>query len=72
MEKLFGKEVVEMLGGLHESNGVKVMCSQNLGALKYVGDSQGKVTKVVLEGGEEIETDMVVVGAGTELNVEMA
>jgi len=26
----------------------------------------------VLEGGEEIETDMVVVGAGTELNVEIA
>jgi 3-phenylpropionate/trans-cinnamate dioxygenase ferredoxin reductase component len=71
MERYFGYDVGNMLLGEHEKNGAKVYINVNVFKLKYVGDSDGKVTKVVLENGYEIPADLVVVGAGNIINTEL-
>ena len=40
--------------------------------LKYEGDSEGNVKKVVLKNGYEIPADLVVVGAGAVMNTDLA
>ena len=64
MEKYFGYDVGAMLLTEHERNGAKVYCNVKLEDIKYVGDKDGKVKKVVLPNGYEIPADLVVVGAG--------
>lgn len=64
MEPQLGYDVGAMLMHEHYKNGAKVYVKANLHALKYVGDKDGNVKKVILEGGYEIPADLVVVGAG--------
>ena len=72
MERQFGPDVGAMLLHEHEKNGAKVHVNANVFKLKYEGDEEGKVKKVVLEGGEEIAADLVIVGAGIIPNTELA
>ena len=72
MEKHFGYDVGAMLLHEHEKNGAKVYINANVSKLKYEGDKDGKVKKVVLEDGREIPADLVIVGAGIIPNTELA
>ncbi len=59
-EATLGPEVGALFRRLHESHGVKF----KLGSIVYRFEGNHKVEAVVLDSGERIETDMVVVGAG--------
>lgn len=72
MDRYFGYDVGAMILGEHEKNGAKVYCGVNVFNLKYVGDKDGNVKKVVLENGYEIDADLVVVGAGNIINTDIA
>mmetsp|Transcript_14883 Transcript_14883/g.25352 ORF Transcript_14883/g.25352 Transcript_14883/m.25352 type:complete len:264 (+) Transcript_14883:1244-2035(+) len=72
LERYFGFDVGASILNQHEKNGAKVYIGVNLFNLKYEGDSQGRVTKVVLENGYEIPADLVVVGAGNIPNIQLA
>jgi NADPH-dependent 2,4-dienoyl-CoA reductase/sulfur reductase-like enzyme len=56
----------------HEKNGAKVYINANVFKLKYVGDSEGNVKKVILENGYEIPADLVIIGAGAIPNTDLA
>lgn len=68
VEPLLGYDVGAMLMHEHYMNGAKVYIKANLHNLKFVGDKDGKVKKVILDDGHEIPADLVVVGAGTVPN----
>jgi len=72
MERQFGEEVGAMILNEHRNNGAKVTVNANVFKLKYVGNEEGKVEKVVLEDGTEIPADLVIVGAGIIPNTEIA
>jgi len=72
MERIFGYDVGAMLLTEHERNGAKVYINRDVMNIKYSGDKDGNVTSVVLENGYELKADLVVVGAGIELNTELA
>ena len=72
MERQFGYEVGSMILHEHEKNGAKVYINANVFNLKYVGDSEGNVKKVILENGYEIPADLVIVGAGAIPNTGLA
>jgi NADPH-dependent 2,4-dienoyl-CoA reductase/sulfur reductase-like enzyme/nitrite reductase/ring-hydroxylating ferredoxin subunit len=59
-ESTLGPEVGALFRRLHEEHGVKF----KLGSMVYRIEGTSKVDAVVLEGGERIETDLVVVGVG--------
>jgi NADPH-dependent 2,4-dienoyl-CoA reductase/sulfur reductase-like enzyme/nitrite reductase/ring-hydroxylating ferredoxin subunit len=59
-ESTLGPEVGALFRRLHEEHGVNF----KLGSMIYRIEGASKVEAVVLEGGERIETDMVVVGVG--------
>ena len=59
-ELTLGLEVGALFRRLHESHGVRF----KLGSIVYGFEGSHKVEAVVLENGERIETDMVVVGVG--------
>jgi NADPH-dependent 2,4-dienoyl-CoA reductase/sulfur reductase-like enzyme/nitrite reductase/ring-hydroxylating ferredoxin subunit len=59
-QSTLGSEVGELFRRLHEEHGVKF----KLGSIVYRIEGTSKVEAVVLEGGERIETDMVLVGVG--------
>lgn len=61
-EKPFGKEIGQLFQKLHEQNGVTF----RLGALISHFEGNGKVKSVVLDSGEYIEADFVVVGVGVK------
>ena len=65
VEPELGYEVGTMLMHEHYKNGAKVYIKANLHGLKYEGDKDGKVKKVILDCGYEIPADLVVVAAGT-------
>lgn len=48
----------------HQKNGAKVK-SEEMGTLKFEGDSNGAVSKVVLKDSYELPADMVIVCAGS-------
>lgn len=72
MERIFGFEVASSILLEHEKNGAKVYTGKDVTKLRYLGDKKGNVNKVVLENGYEIEADLVIVGAGTIPNNELA
>lgn len=59
-EKTLGAEIGTMFQKLHEDNGVKF----RLGASVKGFEGDGKVQAVVLDSGERIEADLVIVGVG--------
>jgi len=72
MERVFGYEIGSMLLTEHERNGAKVYINRDVTKIQYKGDQNGNVKSVILENGYEIKADLVVVGAGIELNTELA
>jgi NADPH-dependent 2,4-dienoyl-CoA reductase/sulfur reductase-like enzyme len=72
MDKYFGFDVGAMILNEHEKNGAKVYIGVNIPALKYEGDKEGRVKKVVFENGYEIPADVVLIGAGMVPNTELA
>jgi 3-phenylpropionate/trans-cinnamate dioxygenase ferredoxin reductase subunit len=40
--------------------------------LEFSGDSEGKVSKLILRDGAEIEADLVIMATGGELNTKLA
>lgn len=72
MERIFGFEVASSILSEHENNGAKVYAGKDVTKLRYQGDKGGNVKKVVLENGYEIEADLVIIGAGTIPNNELA
>ncbi|MCL5030180.1 MAG: FAD-dependent oxidoreductase [Bacteroidetes bacterium] len=61
-EKVFGREVGNLFKKLHEDNGVKFRLSFSL--KEFVGKE--KVQAVLLQNGDRIETDLVVLGVGVK------
>ncbi|HSD63063.1 MAG TPA: FAD-dependent oxidoreductase [Ignavibacteriaceae bacterium] len=59
-ERVFGKEIGNMLRNEHEEKGISFKLKSKIKALR--GDS--KVKSILLESGEEIETDFVIAGIG--------
>jgi apoptosis-inducing factor 3 len=59
-ESALGPEVGALLRRVHEANGVRF----RLGSIVYHFEGAHHVEAVVLDSGERVETDMVVVGAG--------
>ena len=64
----FDKEIVEIVEGLLTERGVKL--HTGLGVKEILGD--GKVTGVLLENGETIEADAVIVSMGYRPNTKLA
>ncbi|MEL6468939.1 MAG: FAD-dependent oxidoreductase [Cyanobacteria bacterium J06623_4] len=67
-EKVLGEAVGKLFQQVHESNGVKFILQDK--AAKLQGD--GKVSSVVLESGENLPADIVVVGIGVKPATEFA
>jgi len=61
-ERIFGKEIGGLFKKLHEENGVVFRLSFSL--KEFAGNK--KVEAVLLQNGERIETDMVVLGVGVK------
>jgi len=61
-QKTLGKKIGQMYKELHEENGI----SFRLGARLARFDGDKKVQKVILESGEELEADFVVMGVGVQ------
>ncbi|WP_253274319.1 FAD-dependent oxidoreductase [Myxosarcina sp. GI1] len=60
--KILGEDVGKMFRQLHEDNGVKFYLENK--ATEFSGN--GKVETVVLDSGDRIETDLVIVGIGVK------
>ena len=63
-QKILGKELGKMFQKVHEENGVTFKFGTK--ATEFTGD--GKVKNAILENGEKIATDLVIVGIGVEPN----
>ncbi|EAW38154.1 FAD-dependent oxidoreductase [Lyngbya sp. PCC 8106] len=61
-EKILGQKVGEMFQDLHESNGVSFCFGTKVTEFK----GNGQVKAAILENGEEISADLVVIGIGVE------
>ena len=72
MERIFGFDIASSILSEHEKNGAVVYTGKDVTKLKYKGDKNGNINKVVLENGYEIAADLVIVGAGTIPNNELA
>lgn len=62
LERLFGKEVGEMMSWKHEQEGVKLHVQS--GVREILRDDAGNVSGVVLTDGTRITCGMVIIGAG--------
>jgi NADPH-dependent 2,4-dienoyl-CoA reductase/sulfur reductase-like enzyme/nitrite reductase/ring-hydroxylating ferredoxin subunit len=60
-ERVLGAEIGAAMQALHESKGIKFQMQATLKDVRHDGK---RVTSVVLNSGEEIECDMICVGAG--------
>ena len=68
----FGERVGGMLLNEHTKNGAKVLVKQDVFTLKYESDGNGNVSKVVMKDGTEHPADLVIVGAGSIPNTQIA
>jgi len=59
-ETLWGKDIGQAIQRVHEQAGIKFHLGQKVSELK----GNGKVEKAVLDSGEELEADLVLVGVG--------
>lgn len=60
-EHVFGKEIGELMESNHRSKGVELHGETTI---KEIVSEDGKVKKVKLENGEELEADLVIIGVG--------
>jgi 3-phenylpropionate/trans-cinnamate dioxygenase ferredoxin reductase component len=65
--RILGATIGRLLEGVHRDHGVEMIFRDTVE--RFVGD--GHVNAVVTRGGRRIDTDFVVVGVGTEPNVEL-
>ena len=72
MEHIYGYDVGSMIMNEHTKNGAKIYTNRDLNNISYKADANGNVKSVVLDNGYEISADLVVIGAGIELNTELA
>ncbi|OZM71717.1 pyridine nucleotide-disulfide oxidoreductase [Amycolatopsis antarctica] len=63
-------ELSEHVAAVHRHHGCAVLLGRGVTAMH--GDGEGRVSAVELTGGERIEADVVLVGAGVLPNVELA
>ena len=68
LEQKLGQEIGNAFLQEHERNGVKVHAGKDLAKLEFSGDSEGKVSKIILSDGVEIEADLVIVANGSKPN----
>ena len=68
-ERALGKEIGGWAKEYLESLGIKFHAASSLA--RFDGDGE-RVTKVVLESGEEIDADVVVIGAGVHPDTMLA
>ncbi|HEX5873972.1 MAG TPA: FAD-dependent oxidoreductase [Pyrinomonadaceae bacterium] len=66
-QKILGPEISRLFQDIHEENGVRF----KLGASVAAFDGAERVTAVVLENGERLDADLVVVGVGVKPATEM-
>jgi 3-phenylpropionate/trans-cinnamate dioxygenase ferredoxin reductase subunit len=69
LERAFGKEVGRFFQGVLEEHGIEVHGGEELE--RFEG-SDGRVGKVVLKSGAELDCDMVVIGVGVSPDVTLA
>lgn len=62
-QNTLGDKIGSMLSKWHESHGVNLLPQTNI--KEFVGEN-GKITKVVLDNGKEIDADLVIVGFGVK------
>lgn len=67
-----GEEVGRWFGDLHRAHGVDLRLGEKVARLEAHGGVEGQVSGVVLESGETIAADTVVVGIGIAPNTELA
>lgn len=68
LARVVAPETASYLAGLHHSHGVKIRTNARVSAL----EGQGRVTSVLLEDGERITTDVVLIAVGASPNHELA
>jgi 3-phenylpropionate/trans-cinnamate dioxygenase ferredoxin reductase subunit len=68
LELVVSPEVSELLDALYEKHGVRILPGVVADSLE--GD--GRVERVVLDNGETLDVDLVVMGVGIRLNTELA
>jgi len=68
LERVMPEEVGSFLHTKYESNGVRILAERRLRSLE--GD--GKAERALLEDGESLAVDLVVMGVGIRLNTELA
>lgn len=60
LQRVLGEQVGSVYGEVHQENGVRFLSGTGVEAFK----GEGRVESVMTDSGEEIEADLVVVGAG--------
>jgi 3-phenylpropionate/trans-cinnamate dioxygenase ferredoxin reductase component len=68
LERVLGREVGEIYGGVHRDQGVEL----HLGATLEAFEGDGSVERVKLAGGTTIDCDFVLVGVGVQPRTELA
>lgn len=63
----FGKEVGTIIWRMHKEKGVEFVMEDSVDCFK---GTEGRVTSVVLSSGQELEADLVLVGAGAKPNTQ--
>ena len=63
----FGKEVGSLIWKMHQDKGVEFVMEDTVDCFK---GTDGRVTSVVLSSGQELEADLVLVGAGATPNTQ--
>ena len=66
LERVFGREVGRWLRGLAEARGVRFRMGERVAGF----EGEGRVERVVLGSGEELEADAVLLAVGVEPNTE--
>ena len=66
MERVFGKEVGQVMVKEHNANGVKL--HMNAGVKEITKNNYGNVNGVVLNDGTVLDVNMVIVGVGVHPN----
>ncbi|MFI5807685.1 NAD(P)/FAD-dependent oxidoreductase [Streptomyces sp. NPDC051561] len=70
LPRAVGHRVSRQLAQLHRDNGVRVLTARRLSALH--GDRDGRVCAAELDGGERLDTDLVVVAVGAVPRTRLA
>ena len=72
LEVYFGYDVSTMFLNEHTQNGVKIYNNRDLSKNVIKAGKDGRVSKVVLDNGYSLDADLVLIGAGAQINTELA